>query len=326
MPQHADARSPNCRPLPSAELQALGRLRSRRDLQSLAYLLIWPALAAWQWQYGLSPLLYALQLLIGIGIGVIHHNHAHLPMWRGRWLNRATDMWITLLQGHPTWVFAPAHVANHHRHRHGPQDVARTYRFGGDRNDLVGWLVHPLVALFAVYPLILRALTRLRRRRPAAYRWYLLQYALWLGSWGLLLALDPSKALALVIVPQLFGLHWLLGANYLQHAHADGRSPLDFARNFGGGLNGLYFNIGLHTAHHLHPRLHWSLLPGLQRALAPRLDSRLQERGLLRYLLRVFVLGSLLPRYRSQSLMAADPVASCAHASPGEAGAPADRA
>ncbi len=326
MPQHALTRGTNHRPRPTAELRALGRLRSARDLQSLAYLLTWPALAAWQWHYGFSPLSYALQLLISIGIGVIHHNHAHLPMWRGRWLNRATDLWITLLQGHPTWVFAPAHVANHHRYRHGPQDVARTYRFGGDRNDLTGWLVHPLYAMLAVYPLILRALAQLRRRQPAAYGWYLLQYALWLGSWVLLLALDPSKALLLVIVPQLFGLHWLLGANYLQHAHADGHSSLDFARNFGGGLNGLYFNIGLHTAHHLQPRLHWSLLPGLQSALAPRLDPRLQERGLLRYLLRVFVLGSVMPRYRSQSLMATDPAAPGVDASPGAAGAPADRA
>ena len=39
----------------------------------------------------------------------------HLRMWRGRWANRATDFWITLLQGHPTFVFYPAHVANHHR-------------------------------------------------------------------------------------------------------------------------------------------------------------------------------------------------------------------
>jgi fatty acid desaturase len=305
MPQHAITANPGCSARP--EPTALGRLRFRRDLQSLAYLLAWPVLAAWQWRYGLSPLLYTLQLLLSIGIGVIHHNHAHLPMWRGRWLNRATDLWITLLQGHPTWVFAPAHMGNHHRHRHGPQDVARTYRFGGDRNDLLGWLMHPLHAVLAVYPLILRALKQLHRRQSAAYRWYALQYALWLGSWSLLLVLDPWNALLLVIVPQLFGLHWLLGANYLQHAHADGHSPLDFARNFGGGVNLLFFNIGRHTAHHLQPRLHWSLLPALQQDIAPRLDPRLQEPGLLRYLLRVFVLGSVLPRYRSRSLMASAP-------------------
>ncbi len=300
MPPPHDARPSHT---PTTVPIALGRLRCWRDVQSLAYLLAWPALAVWQWQYGLSPLLYGLQLLISIAIGVIHHNHAHLPMWRGRWLNRATDLWITLLQGHPTWVFAPAHIANHHRYRHGARDVARTYRFGGDRNDLIGWLMHPLYAAFAVYGLILRALKQLRRRRPAAYRWYVLQYALWLGSWSLLLVLDPWNSLLLVIVPQLFGLHWLLGANYLQHAHADGNSPLDFARNFGGGVNLLCFNVGLHTAHHLQPRLHWSQLPTLQRELLPRLDPSLQERSLMRYLLRVFVLGSVLPRYRSRSLM-----------------------
>ena len=59
-------------------------------------------------------------LFLTLGIGVIHHNHTHLRMWRGRWANRATDFWITLLQGHPTFVFYPAHVANHHRYKHGP--------------------------------------------------------------------------------------------------------------------------------------------------------------------------------------------------------------
>ena len=49
------------------------------------------------------------------------------------------------------------------------------------------------------------------------------QYALWLGSWALLLAIDWHKAILFVIVPQLHGLHWLLATNYLQHAHADGR-------------------------------------------------------------------------------------------------------
>ncbi|MCW0208389.1 MAG: fatty acid desaturase, partial [Achromobacter sp.] len=90
-------------------------LRNRRDWQSLAYLAALPALAAWQWVHGFWWPLYGLMLFLTLGIGVIHHNHTHLRMWRGRRANRITDFWITLLQGHPTFVFYPAHVANHHR-------------------------------------------------------------------------------------------------------------------------------------------------------------------------------------------------------------------
>ena len=109
-------------------LDGLPRLRRRRDWQSLAYLAAFPALVAWQWVHGFWWPLYALMLFLTLGIGVIHHNHTHQRMWRGRRANRLTDFCITLLQGHPTFVFWPAHVANHHRQRHGPGDLARTYR------------------------------------------------------------------------------------------------------------------------------------------------------------------------------------------------------
>ncbi|RZL91770.1 MAG: fatty acid desaturase [Variovorax sp.] len=248
-------------------------------------------------------------LFLTLGVGVIHHNHAHLRMWRGRRANRLSDFWLTLLQGHPTFVFWPSHVANHHRFRHGPQDAARTYRFGGDTNHLAGYLLHPFQAAAVLYPMFVAWLGRLRRHSPGAWRYCMAQYALWLGSWGGLLALDWQKAALYVIVPQLHGLHWLLATNYLQHAHADGTpgvagASLDYARNFEGLVNPLLFNIGLHTAHHEHPHAHWSELSRLHgEDYRARVDPALNERGLLAYMARVFVLGALAPRFRSRPLM-----------------------
>jgi fatty acid desaturase len=299
------------------------RLRHWRDWQSLAYLVALPAVAAWQWVHGFAVLLYAPMLFLTLGVGVIHHNHVHLRMWRGRRMNRITDFWITLLQGHPTFVFWPAHVANHHRHRHGPQDVARTYRFGGDTNHLRGYLLHPFQAVWVLAPVFFGWLGRLRRHRPGPWRYCMAQYALWLGSWSALLLLDWRKALLLVIVPQLHGLHWLLATNYLQHAHADGRRPgpgaearrdttgtrLNYARNFEGLVNPLLFNIGLHTAHHENPHVHWSELTQLHRTrYRAQVDPALNEQGLLPYMVRVFVLGALWPRFRSRSLMPSVPL------------------
>ncbi|NUO71530.1 MAG: fatty acid desaturase, partial [Frateuria sp.] len=267
----------------------LGPLRHRRDLQSLAVLLLQPALMLWQWRHGFSWPLYLATLWLAVAVSIVHHNHAHLPMWRRRSLNRATDLAIGVVQGHPTFVFHPAHNRNHHRHRHGPLDVARTWRFG-DHNHLGGWLLHPLQALTAVYPLSLGWLRAMRRRAPGAWRWYWLQYAACAVSWAAALLIDPAKAVVLVIVPQLFGLHWLLGANYLQHAHADDRARYGYARNFESRLLNLtLFNIGLHTAHHEHGRAHWSELPALHRHYRARIDPRLLEPSLSRYALRVFV-------------------------------------
>jgi fatty acid desaturase len=295
-------------------LPLLPRLRHPRDWQSLAYLVALPALAAWQWVHGFWWPLYGLMLFLTLGVGVIHHNHTHRRLWRGRRANRLTDFAITLLQGHPTFVFWPTHVANHHRHRHGAKDVARTYRFrGGDTNHLSGYLLHPLQAVCVLYPSILAWLAALRRRSPGAFRYCLAQYGLWLGAWALLLAIDWRRALLFVIGPQLHGLHWLLATNYLQHAHADGRagargdtpgSALNYARNFEGLVNPLLFNIGLHTAHHENPHVHWSELTRLHRArYRARVAPALNEGGLVPYMLRVFVLGTVVPRFRSRALM-----------------------
>jgi hypothetical protein len=279
-------------------------LRHLRDAQSLAYLAAVPALAAWQWQHGFEALLYVPMLVLWIGIGVIHHHHAHLPMWRRRAPNRATDLALALLQGHPTYAFAATHRANHHRQRHGERDWARTYRFaGGDSNHALGYLLHPLQAACALYPHFIAHLLRMRRHRPGVWRWALLQYALVGASWAGLLALDAHKTLLYVLLPQAVALHALLGANYFQHAHADGRSRWNYARNFTGAVNWLYFNIGLHTAHHEHPRDHWSRMPALHARLRHRVEPVLEERSFLVYLLRVMVLGALLPRFRSRSLM-----------------------
>ncbi|MDR2328860.1 MAG: fatty acid desaturase [Comamonas sp.] len=305
-------------PLPATAPRKLPRLRHWRDWQSLLYMLALPLIAAWQWQHGLVWWLYLVELFLTLGIGVIHHNHTHLRMWTGphsRWPNRATDYALTLLQGHPTFVFWPAHVANHHRYKHGEQDIARTYRFGGDTNHLWGYLVHPLQAAWVLYPLFIRWLAGLRLRQPGAFRYCMGQYALWLGSWAGLLALDWKKALIFVILPQLHGLHWLLATNYLQHAHADGRKPpkpendtdggmLNYARNFEGMVNPLLFNIGLHTAHHECPHAHWSALTRLHAdEYRHRVHPVLNEAGLLPYMARVFVGGLVRRSARSRSLM-----------------------
>ena len=284
-------------------------MRNWRDLQSVAYLIALPVLVLWQWLYGLSWPLYIVVLFLTLGVGVIHHNHAHLKMWRNKILNRSTDLWISLLQGHPTFVFYSAHVANHHRYRHGEKDIARTYRFttwgaNEDTNNLVGYLLHPLQASWVLYPLFTKTLRKYYLYHRAYFYYCILQYVLVLGAWIALAIIDYKKWLVLIVLPQLHGLHWLLATNYLQHAHADGakKTGYNYARNFYGLLNPLLFNIGLHTAHHENPRAHWSQLISLDKEYKKCVAPELQERSLFGYMVRVYFLGIFHPRWRTQTL------------------------
>ena len=181
-------------------------LRKARDIHSLFYLGLSPLLVYWQWRNGFDWLVYGLLLFLTLGVGVINHNHAHLRMWRSRVANRLTDIWIAILQGHPTYVFHCGHIANHHRYHHGERDLARTYRFGGDSNDLAGYLLHPFQAAIALYPEFLRWLARMRRHWPGVFRFCVLQYLLIAALWLVLAIIDWRKWLLFVFIPQL---HWM---------------------------------------------------------------------------------------------------------------------
>jgi fatty acid desaturase len=282
-------------------------LRNWRDLQSMLYLLALPVLILFLWRTGLHTLLhfavYGTVIFLFVSIGTIHHQHAHLRMWRNKYLNRLTDWILCIFQGHPTFVFYAAHNANHHRYQHGEKDVARTYRFGGDTNSLMGYIKHPFQAVVVLYPLFFAWLGRLKNRHPRVFIYCIGQYFVIAFVWFGLCVVDVEKFVLLVLLPQLFALHVLLATNYLQHAHADGNSRLNFARNFSGWVNPFLFNIGLHTAHHLHPRVHWSELTELQKIYQPLVDPRLNAGPLLPYLWRTFVMSIFWRAWRSQSLM-----------------------
>lgn len=282
-------------------------LKNWRDLQSLIYLIALPILAARLWRSGLQSwsdyLLYTVLLFLCVGISAVHHNHAHVSMWKNKTANRLTNWWLSCLQGHPTFVFYASHNAIHHRYHHGEEDVTRTYRFGGDTNHLWGYICHPFQAILVLYPLFLQWLKRIYQRQGGVFYYFMAQYVIVFLMWIFLASINIEKFLLFILIPQLVGLHWLLATNYFQHAHADGHSHIHFARNFSGLVNFLCFNIGLHTAHHLHPRVHWSQLPSLHASLQASIHPQLNEGGLFSYMLRTYIFSLFLPRFRSHSLM-----------------------
>ena len=261
------------------------------DLQSLAYMALYPALIAWQWIHGIQWPLYLLMLVLSVGLAVVQHNHTHLRMWRWKPLNRLTDAYLSVLQGIPSFVFFPSHIGNHHRFNHGPEDETRTYRFGGHHNHLLGYLLHPFQALFVVVPTSLRYLKK--RTKKSDYQ-PIFEMILIVSSVIILASMNLQLWLILVFLPQMHGLHWLLGANYLQHAgarpssgpEASQPSLLDYSRNFTGAVNLIWLNIGYHSAHHESPRSHWSDLPRLHGESETEIPSWLIERSLLLYIFR----------------------------------------
>ena len=269
-------------------------LLRRADLLSLAYMAAYPGLVIWQWFNGIEWYLILVMLILSVGLAVVQHNHTHLRMWSSSWLNRATDIWLSIIQATPSFVFFPSHIGNHHRHKHGPEDETRTYRFGGHHNNIIGYILHPFQALFVLPGTLLKYV---KKRTILGDYWPIVELFS-IGVVSVTLAfIDVRLWILLVLVPQLHGLHWLLASNYLQHAGAEPGTGVDaatdgslnFSRNFTGWINLLWFNIGFHTAHHENSKTHWFDLRKKHEDYVKKVPNWLVYNSLAWYFIRVLM-------------------------------------
>ncbi|CAN5144101.1 fatty acid desaturase [soil metagenome] len=277
-------------------------LKHRADLQTVLYMLVTGAVTLAQWHSShFNPALFLASLFLAFAVSAMHHNHAHVPMWRSSFMNRLTDYWFTLFQGHPGFLFFPAHLHNHHRFCNGARDFTRTYRYRDD-NTLLGLMMHPMQSACTLFPVAIAYLGALWAHRKPHVLGILSHYLLLIACVSYVFFLDSYKAALYVVIPQLAALFFLLASNYLQHAHANECSAHDHSRNFVGWFNRLFFNVGYHSAHHHNSQLHWSCLPQSHRRIQKDIDPRLIEKSFAWYCLRVFILSLFFPALRSSSL------------------------
>lgn len=269
-------------------------LRHPADRLSIAYVLVHVGLMAW----GAWPLA-ALSAVLAVGVTNIAHHHAHHVMWRHRLANRATDVVLSALMGIPIFVFPASHIRMHHRRITLGQDATHPSRFGSE-NHFVGLLAHPFRVLPAVMPDLIAFVRRRARGGLRGVLPLVLQMAAPIGLAVALAAIDPHWWWQSVLIPQLVGLHVLLAANYFQHARTEPTTSLAHSRSFVGGVNRVWFNIGYHTAHHEHPRAHWSELPTAHAELAARIPPELIKRSFIAYIWRDLIVAPIATSRRGR--------------------------
>jgi len=226
---------------------------------------------------------------------IINHNHTHTAIFTTLGLNRFFGILLTLAKGHTSAGVVLAHSYNHHVHVGNAQDWIRPELAGR------GYGVLRLLTY------VVKAIIEMKRSKKPwmqdmladtvkdALRIELLILLLFIS---LLLFIDCFSFAVFVLVPWLMGLGSLIGVNLLQHDSCEPRSDINHSRNFTGRIgNWMFFNSGFHTAHHLHPELHWSELPEYhQRHLAQRINKDLVQDSILVFLFRSYIFTGRLTK------------------------------
>jgi fatty acid desaturase len=281
------------------------RPRNPADYRTLLWVAVPPVLIALQYRDpGLVPYLSWLSCYFALACGVIAHNHNHCTTFQDKRANHVFAAWISIFYGYPTFAWIPTHNLNHHRFVNREGDATITWRITNRHNVLVA-LSYFFVSSYYQSEPIKEYIRNARLKNPALYRRILTQYAVWGGSYALMLALAVwlhGARTGLYVwafsigVPALFSLWTIMLFNYDQHAHADAFSDSDHSRSFTSPLlNFLLFNNGYHAAHHEQPGTHWSALPELHARIAGRIHPSLNQSSLWWYWFKQYALAPFFP-------------------------------
>jgi beta-carotene hydroxylase len=267
----------------TSRLQRLIPLRYTADWRSLFFLALLGVLFLVQWTGLLRhwTLLPATCFLAFIAC-IIKHNHIHCQTFTNRRWNRALDFFLGAATGQSTAAIIPVHNERHHAQNHTEHDLVRS-SLVNFRWNWLNLLAFPFAVVWRVHQTKNSDLARWRAEKPALYRHVQWERAFVLVFVLTLLILDWQATLLYFGIPWLFAQWGIVTINLLQHQDCDHDSAHDHSRNITGRLiNWFFLNNGFHTAHHLRPALHWSLVPEFHRQhIAPNMRPELNHRSLL---------------------------------------------
>jgi fatty acid desaturase len=208
---------------------------------------------------------------ISWNINSVSHNFLHTPYFRPQWLNYAFSMLesvtLSFSQTYYTWIHLRHHEGNSDRPDASgvTRDWLSIYRFGRNGEPENVWSYVLLGFFRSGHGSVYQAL---KRRRAFDALWGRVEIVVAL-LFVVALALINWRAVLLLIPFYYFGdcLSQLNG--YYEHYRGDPDRPIAWGvSSYARLYNLLWFNNGHHAEHHYRPRVHWTRLPAMHRAIA----------------------------------------------------------
>jgi fatty acid desaturase len=260
-------------------------LRYKADRRSLLFLTILTICFIVEWT-GICRnwILWIVSCIFTIVACNVKHNHMHCRIFHSATLNSLLNYWLGFCTGTTATEILTEHNERHHGHINEDIDYVRA-NLVGFRSQILNVLCFFPIAFIGLKRTKPSDLKRWRQTNPSMY-WQSLseRIVLYLGI-VVLLVIDWKSTLAYIILPWANGQWWLFTFGLFQHQDMEPYCPYNNSRNITSfWFNWFYFNIGFHSAHHLRPGVHWSLLPDLhKREIAARLDPRLDEKSMISF-------------------------------------------
>lgn len=205
--------------------------------------------------------------LLGVLVAPLNHHHQHLGVFRWRVLNRVYDIVLALQTGVAPYTWVLHHNLGHHKNYlnqlpHPSPDESHWTRPDGTTMARLEYTLHLLLHHQV-------DVLRIGRKHPRILRAYLLMKVPLYAVIGAGLYWNATGFILAFLLPGLLTLFHTCWFTYEQHAGHYPTSVYDASVNRENPLfNALSWNLGYHTAHHLRPGLHWSLLPDLHQEIA----------------------------------------------------------
>lgn len=240
-------------------------LKYKADRGPVAYVLAMFAVHVLLWWFASPMVALASTLPLAIAsmfVAPINHHHQHLNTFRSPVVNRFYDLALALQTGVAPYSWTLHHNLGHHlnylnQHPHTSPDESAWTRRDGTQMGRVEYTLDMLLRHQS-------DIFRVGQQYPRFRRYWL---AMKLPLWGLLggaLFVNPLNTLLIFLIPGFMALTHTIWATYEHHAGCPTDDHVLGSFNRDNRLyNWMTGNLGLHTAHHSRPGVHWSLLPRL---------------------------------------------------------------
>jgi fatty acid desaturase len=223
-----------------------------------------------------TPLIALLAFLpifaISTVVAAFNHHHQHLNAFHSPVLNRVYDVLLAVQTGVGPYTWVLHHNLGHHQNYlnqppSAEPDESHWTRKDGSQMGRIEYTLHTFLHhQVDVY--------KIGRKHPQVFRRYLLMKLPCYAFVAFGLYLNPLNYVLVFLIPSALALMHTCWATYEHHAGYLTSDHVEASVNRKHPLfNLLTCNLGLHTAHHMKPGLHWSELPAVHAKIRPEIPE-----------------------------------------------------